>query len=254
MQGDVYISAQGLSGTRLDTPLDPQVIELAQGHPLAQSSATVRSTTVESEHGSIDLVAVDVKRRMDPRLFLAAQEDPQQAMRDGAILLSEPLANRLGISEAGGALDLLTPRGWQSSPIAGIYSDYASTRGTVRMSLDVYRGLWNDDRLNGVVLFLKSDADVDTVTADLRTRLNDFPDVQVNPSGELRREALIVFDRTFAITTAMQLITTLVAFIGVLSSLLALQLEKARELGILRALGFPLRSAAIKHAKISLAT
>jgi putative ABC transport system permease protein len=35
----------------------------------------------------------------------------------------------------------------------------------------------------------------------------------------------------------MQLITTLVAFIGVLSSLLALQLEKAREMGILRALG-----------------
>ena len=48
---------------------------------------------------------------------------------------------------------------------------------------------------------------------------------------------MVVFDRTFAITAAMQLITTLVAFIGVLSSLLALQLEKAREMGILRALG-----------------
>ena len=53
----------------------------------------------------------------------------------------------------------------------------------------------------------------------------------------LREGALVVFDRTFAITAAMQLITTLVAFIGVLSSLLALQLEKAREMGILRALG-----------------
>ena len=49
-----------------------------------------------------------------------------------------------------------------------------------------------------------------------------------------------MFDRTFAITTAMQLVTTLVAFIGVLSSLLALQLEKAREIGILRALGLNL--------------
>ena len=53
----------------------------------------------------------------------------------------------------------------------------------------------------------------------------------------LREDALVVFDRTFAITTAMQLITTLVAFIGILSSLLALQLEKAREIGVLRALG-----------------
>jgi putative ABC transport system permease protein len=105
------------------------------------------------------------------------------------------------------------------------------------MSLEVYRRLWNDDQLNGLVLFLKPEADADAVTSDLRTRLKDFQNLQINPSGVLRQEALVVFDRTFAITTAMQLITTLVAFIGVLSSLLALQLEKAREMGILRALG-----------------
>jgi putative ABC transport system permease protein len=158
-------------------------------------------------------------------------------MKAGAILLSEPLANRLGISTTGGSLALLTPKGWQSFPIAGIYSDYTSTRGTVRMSLDVYRRLWGDERLNGVVLFLAPNADIDAVTTDLRTRLANFPKIQINPSGTLRREAMVVFDRTFAITTAMQLVTTLVAFIGVLSSLLALQLEKAREMGILRALG-----------------
>jgi putative ABC transport system permease protein len=107
------------------------------------------------------------------------------------------------------------------------------------MNLDVYRRLWKDERVNGLVLFLVPDAetDIDAVTADLRLRLTDFPTIHVNPSGELREEALVIFDRTFAITAAMQLITTLVAFIGVLSSLLALQLEKAREMGILRALG-----------------
>ncbi len=110
-------------------------------------------------------------------------------------------------------------------------------RGTVRMSLDVYRQFWHDERLNGLALILTPGADIDTVTADLRTRLAGFPQIQVNPSGALRKDALAVFDRTFAITAAMQFITTLVAFIGVLSSLLALQLEGAREMGILRALG-----------------
>jgi putative ABC transport system permease protein len=158
---------------------------------------------------------------------------------EGAILLSEPLANRLGITSAGtlGSLPLLTPAGWRSFPIAGVYADYASTRGTVRMSLDVYRELWHDDQLNGIALFLRPGADADAVADDLRARLAHLPGVHVNPSGALRQEALVVFDRTFAITTAMQLITTLVAFIGVLSSLLALQLENAREMGILRALG-----------------
>ena len=226
MQGDVYISEEGFRSTRLDTALDPQVIELAQSHPMIESRATVRAVTVESEHGPVDLIASDTKRALDPRLFLAVQGDPRQALRDGAILLSEPLANRLGISTPGGSLSLLTPTGWQSFPIAGIYADYGSTRGTIRMNLDVYRRRWDDDRLNGLVLFLSPGAEADAVTDDLRRKLSGFPTVHVSPSGALREQALVVFDRTFAITAAMQLITTAVAFIGVLSSLLALQLEK----------------------------
>jgi len=172
------------------------------------------------------------------------QDTPEQAwqrVKEGAILLSEPLANRLGISSPGGSLSLLTPDGWNSFPIAGIYADYASTRGTIRMSLDVYRQLWKDDRVNGLALFLKPNMDGDQVTDELRAQLRDFPNVQINPSAVLRRDALVIFDRTFAITAAMQLITTVVAFIGVLSSLLALQLERAREMGTLRALGMTIK-------------
>ena len=240
MRGDIYISAQGLSATRLDTPLDPQVIVLAKAQPSTESTIEIRVATVESEHGPLELVAASTNRPMDPRLFLAAQGNPEQAwqmMKEGSILLSEPLANRLGIPSPRGSLALLTAQGWQSFPIAGIYSDYTSTRGTVRMSLDVYRRLWNDDQLNGIALILTPNADVDAITAELHAQLRSFPKIQINPSSVLRREAMVVFDRTFAITAAMQLITTTVAFIGVLSSLLALQLEKAREMGILCALG-----------------
>jgi len=243
MRGDIYIFAQGLSATRLDTPLDPQVIPLARSEPLIESTIGIRVVTVESENGPVELVAANAERPMDSRLFLKAQGNPQQAwqmVRDGAVLLSEPLANRLGISAPGGSLALLTAEGWRSFPIAGIYADYASTRGTVRMSLDVYQRLWMDDRLNGLVLFLVPHADIDAVTANLRAQLTNFPTTQVNPNGAMRQDALDVFDHTFAITTAMQLLTTLVAFIGVLSSLLALQLERAREIGILRALGLNL--------------
>ena len=200
----------------------------------------VRVVKVESQNGPLELVAASAERPLDPRLFLKAQGTPEQAwrmVRQGAVLLSEPLANRLEISSLDGSIALLTPQGWQSFPLAGIYADYASTRGTVRMSLDVYQRLWNDHQLNGLVLFLAPSVDIDTVTENLRARLTDFPPIQVNPSAALRQDALAVFDRTFAITAAMQLITTIVAFIGVLSSLLALQLEKAREIGILRALG-----------------
>lgn len=243
MRGDIYISAQGPSSTRLDTPIDPRAVTVGRSQPMIQSSIGVRVVTVESKSGPLDLVAAGAERGMDPRLFIKAQGSPQQAwqmVKDGAILLSEPLASRLGISTPGGSLALLTPQGWHLFPVAGIYSDYASTRGTVRMNLDIYQRLWGDDRLNGLVLFLIPHADINSVTADLRARLADFPTIQVNPSAVLRRDALAIFDRTFAITAAMQVITTIVAFIGVLSSLLALQLEKTREIGILRALGLSL--------------
>lgn len=238
LQGDIYIATQGLSAARLDTPLDPRAADLALAHPLVQSGAFVRVVSVETDFGPIDLVAATPAPLLDARILI--QGNPQNVvgeMKAGAILLSEPLAARLGITTLDEPFHILTPQGWVSFPITGIYADYASTRGTVRMDIETYRALWGDPALNGVSLTLRPGADVDAVTADLRERLAAFERIQVNPSGGLRQNALEIFDRTFAITTAMQLITTLVAFIGVLSSLLALQLEKAREMGILRALG-----------------
>lgn len=54
---------------------------------------------------------------------------------------------------------------------------------------------------------------------------------------ELRELTLQIFDRTFAITNVLRLLAILVAFVGVLSTLMALQLERMREFAILRANG-----------------
>jgi putative ABC transport system permease protein len=59
----------------------------------------------------------------------------------------------------------------------------------------------------------------------------------IRSNVSLREVSLEIFDRTFAITGVLQLLVTGVAFVGVLSSLMALQLERQRELGILRATG-----------------
>src|SRR6266498_2716505 len=69
LRGDIYIAAQGLSTTRLDTPLDPQAIALAKSQPKIQSTIGVRVVTVESENGPVELVATNTQRPMDARLF-----------------------------------------------------------------------------------------------------------------------------------------------------------------------------------------
>src|SRR5678815_5558908 len=47
----------------------------------------------------------------------------------------------------------------------------------------------------------------------------------------------LIFDRTFAITGVLRSLTVAVAFIGMLAALMALGLERAREIGVLRTLG-----------------
>jgi len=61
--------------------------------------------------------------------------------------------------------------------------------------------------------------------------------INIRSNRALRESSLEIFDRTFAITTVLQLLATIVAFVGILSALMALQLERTRELGMLRANG-----------------
>jgi putative ABC transport system permease protein len=79
------------------------------------------------------------------------------------------------------------------------------------------------------------------VARDLQDDLAPVQRLFVRPNRALRNDVLEVFDRTFAITGALQLLSTVVAFIGVLSALLSLQLDKQRQFGVLRAVGLTVR-------------
>jgi putative ABC transport system permease protein len=122
-----------------------------------------------------------------------------------------------------------------------VYYDYASTQGTVLMALPVYQSSWQDREITAMALKLAPGVDVDVITDQLQEALSPTQRLLVRANQTLRAEVLEVFDRTFAITGALQLLATVVAFIGVLSALLSLELERQRELGILRAVGLTVR-------------
>ena len=61
--------------------------------------------------------------------------------------------------------------------------------------------------------------------------------ILVAPNEFLRKQAIIIFDRTFAITYALEGVAVIVAMLGAANSLLALVLDRRRELGLLRYLG-----------------
>ncbi len=245
--GDVYISAPSLTATRSTAPLNPLILEMVRSRPAALRAEVLRSADVGSPEGRIDIAAVSDRDFTAPRIFVStdgSRDAASAAVRAGAVLASEPLANRLGLPSRSATIVLYTDRGPRTFPVAGIYRDYASSQGTVMMSLDLYRSYWDDPAITAIALKLAPGADVDAVAKDLEARLAEIPGgsgALVRPNAALRGEALAVFDRAFAITGALQLLAAVVAFIGVLSALLSLQWERARELGVLRAVGLTVR-------------
>jgi putative ABC transport system permease protein len=155
----------------------------------------------------------------------------------GAVIVSEPFADRMNLPMKGGMITLITRDGPRQFPVIGIYYDYASVAGTVIMALPVYQEFWDDQEITAVQLRLNSGSQVDEVVKDLQEAFAPVQSMRVQANQILKQEVLKVFDRTFLITGALQVIATVVAFIGILSALLSLELERQHELGILRSIG-----------------
>jgi putative ABC transport system permease protein len=108
------------------------------------------------------------------------------------------------------------------------------------MDDDLFLAHWRDPGVSTVAYFVDPSTDVDALVATLQNQISPIQELSIQSNVGLRQASLEIFDRTFAVTAALQLLATIVAFIGVLSALLSLQLERARELGILRATGMTL--------------
>ena len=236
---DVYVSTPDGGGARSGTSLSASLPARVEAVPGVAEVETIRNVMVDSEFGEVQLAAADTQRRRSAALYRFASGNADaiwQAMQDGAVVVSEPFAYRHGLPQQGGSVTLFTDRGPQTFPVAAIYYDYSSDQGTILMAREVYYAFWDDRGLSALAVYVEQNADTEQVAANLRTALTGTAlEVQVNRA--LREQALIIFDRTFAITNALRLLAVIVAFIGVLSALMALQIERARELATLQALG-----------------
>jgi putative ABC transport system permease protein len=244
LHGDIYISVPGATVSQPSRPINPEVIEIIQSWPGVARVDLLQTAIVDSPHGPIQISANNNPNDGEEQIFVAADYPPDaiwESVQAGSILVSEPLANRLDLPRHGGELALYTDAGMKSFPIAGVYYDYASSQGNAIFSLDVYRKNWGDDQIAAAALVLESGVDVQTLTNELKSVLAPTQNLLIRPNQALRSDTLEIFDRTFAITGALQLMTTLVAFVGILSAMMSLQLEKQRQLGIMKSIGLTAR-------------
>ena len=234
LRADIYISA-GARVASLTGEL-PGRIASVEG---VDHVETFRATRVESEFGAIALSVIDARRQRDAKLYRFADGSPQQIwdqVINGAVIVSEPFAHKNNLPTRGATITLQTDKGLRTFPVVAIYYDYSSDRGAVMMSQNVYQQWWDDRGITSVAAYVKNGYAPEAVADSMRTMLRGTA-LQVQVNRALREQALTIFDRTFAITNALRILAVVVAFIGVLSALMALQIERTRELATMQAVG-----------------
>jgi putative ABC transport system permease protein len=239
LRADVFISPPTPGGTRRTPVVSPDVPAIVAAVPGVEDVETFRTVRVASPLGEVQLAVADPRRPRRAALYRFAEGDPEEIwekVKAGAVLVSEPFAFRHRLPARGATVALLTDRGQRSFPVAGVFYDYSTESGLVLLTRNVYGRYWDDRAISSLGVYVAPGHPIEEVVAEVRTALAGTS-LRVTPNRALRARALEIFDRTFAVTQALRLLAVIVAFIGVWSALLALQVERTRELATLEVLG-----------------
>ncbi|MGD2141247.1 MAG: FtsX-like permease family protein, partial [Burkholderiales bacterium] len=135
--------------------------------------------------------------------------------------------------------DIKLPIGGRNVPVTvcGIWRDYARMSGAVIMRLEDYRRLTSNMDVADAQLWFESGVDAETVRRALLAVL-PAQGVEISSPRQLREKSLTIFDRTFAVTYALEAIAIVIGLAGLSASFAALTLARRREFGMLRHVGF----------------
>lgn len=244
LRADVYVQPAGRRAQGDEAFLPPAVIAMFESQSDVQEIDILRHQRIEVKGATANLAAIKfevLSKHSDYQFVEGEQEDAYvRTAQDGAVLISETMRSRTNL-HAGEHVQLATPSGPQSFPIAGVYRDYSTDGGTILMDRSTYVRFWKDSRVNNAALYLSPDTNPEKVIAALRVKLRGEHQLLMRSNKSLRAEVLRIFDNTFAITYVLQLLAMIVAVCGIVSALLALLLERTRELATLRSLGMTAR-------------
>lgn len=240
MRADMYVGLPGSPGERAIAPGVMARIAALPG--VAQVSAGRGVQVVAELAGGarpVDMVVI----RMAPRSYAGFHLLRGEASlawpafdADGAVLVSESLARREDLAP-GASLPLQSDAGVVAFPVAAVFRDYGSEHGTIVMARATYDRYWDDSAVSTLGVYAAPGVDRVVLGEAVRGAIGGDQQLVVRATGAIKTASMEVFERTFTITAVLRGLATIIAFVGILSALMALELERAKEVAVLRAQG-----------------
>ncbi|MHA7648576.1 FtsX-like permease family protein [Mycobacterium sp. ML4] len=243
LRTDIHVSPPSLNSGHANGDLSPDAVATLRSWPGVRSVLTARYSSVfDPDWGrEVELMAVTGDISEGKRSYQWVSGDAgslwSRFLAGDGVMLSEPLVTRQQLKTPPEPITLMTEAGPRRFPVLAVFSDFSSDRGVVLMDQGSYRQHWHDENVTTAALFLDKGVAAAAVLNQLRERFAGREDIVVESSRSIRDAAVATFDRSFAVTGALQMVATVVAFIGVLGALMSLELDRTHELGIFRAIG-----------------
>ena len=231
LTADVYVNIDG------EQFFDDSHRTALSAIPGVRGSSLTRFIRLPTAAGEVSL------RALDPgpdgwglRMTAGGTEAVARMESAEGILVSEPLAYHRRL-QPGDDLILPTVSGEKAFSVLGVFRDYSTNGGTVLMPLNLYRSHWADDDINGIGVYLDDEIERQTILGEMRGVFGAGTPVRFRSNDFIRERSMAIFDRTFRITEVLRILAGVVAFFGLASAVMSIELERGRELAVLRALG-----------------
>jgi putative ABC transport system permease protein len=240
LPADLYLRPAGGPGADRHPTIAPEAVAAIAKVPGVAAVERLRAYEISYEQmpatlASVDLDMPGVTQKSDFLSGRATAEVFGELRGQNAVLISEPFSYKHHVKR-GDWITLNLGEKQERFRVADVTYDYASERGFVMMDRDVLLRYLPDARPSNVAVFLAPGADA-TAVRDRIVRAVGEHHLLIFSDRDLRTQAIQIFDQTFAITYALEAVAVLVAVMGIAGALLALVIDRRRELGLLRFLG-----------------
>jgi putative ABC transport system permease protein len=208
---------------------------------------TYRDLTIDLKGRRVALASRDLHTHAQRSRYLMTKGDSasvlEKAIATEGVVVSEVLARMIGL-DTGDILQLTTPSGQRDFPVVGVFYDYATDGGKIVMDRSLYQRLWRDETATLFPVYVNKGADLSTVRRLLDERVRGMmadagsrTPLIVISNVELKHDIMVIFDRTFTVTSILELIAIIIAVLGIMNTLVLSILQRRREFAMLRAMG-----------------